>query len=108
MDSLNEAGYQRWVRTEWWEQGYDRLWTEGDAGVIAGVKEGSSRSKSEIEKVVYLTADANEELEELKEDETYIIGGICDHNRYKVGHSYMQNASALFIFNASISYRIFV
>ena len=72
------------MRTEWWEQGYDRLWTEGDAGVVAGVKEGSSRSKSEIEKVVYLTADANEELEELKEDETYIIGGICDHNRYKV------------------------
>lgn len=36
------------------------------------------------ENVVYLTADASDELTELKEDETYIIGGIVDHNRYKV------------------------
>ena len=34
--------------------------------------------------VVYLTADSEDELTELKEGETYIIGGICDHNRYKV------------------------
>jgi Trm5-related predicted tRNA methylase len=34
--------------------------------------------------VIYLTADSTEVLEELKEGETYIIGGICDHNRYKV------------------------
>ncbi|KAF8165668.1 guanine-1-methyltransferase-domain-containing protein [Crassisporium funariophilum] len=33
--------------------------------------------------VVYLTADSEEELTELRADETYIIGGICDHNRYK-------------------------
>ena len=33
---------------------------------------------------MYLTADATDELAELKEDEVYIIGGICDHNRYKV------------------------
>lgn len=36
------------------------------------------------ESVVYLTADSTDELTELKEGETYIIGGICDHNRYKV------------------------
>ncbi|PPQ66729.1 hypothetical protein CVT26_009530 [Gymnopilus dilepis] len=35
------------------------------------------------DKVVYLTADTEEELSELKPDEVYIIGGICDHNRYK-------------------------
>ncbi|TFY56771.1 hypothetical protein EVJ58_g7434 [Rhodofomes roseus] len=35
------------------------------------------------ESVVYLTADSQDELTELKEGETYIIGGICDHNRYK-------------------------
>jgi len=35
------------------------------------------------DQVVYLTADSSEVLEELKEGETYIIGGICDHNRYK-------------------------
>ena len=34
--------------------------------------------------VIYLTADSQDELTELKEGETYIIGGIVDHNRYKV------------------------
>jgi tRNA (guanine9-N1)-methyltransferase len=34
--------------------------------------------------IVYLTADTEDELTELRPDETYIIGGICDHNRYKV------------------------
>jgi tRNA (guanine9-N1)-methyltransferase len=34
--------------------------------------------------VVYLTADSSEELCELSPDEVYIIGGIVDHNRYKV------------------------
>ena len=36
------------------------------------------------DRVVYLTADSTEVLEELKEGETYVIGGLCDHNRYKV------------------------
>ncbi|KAF8914301.1 guanine-1-methyltransferase-domain-containing protein [Gymnopilus junonius] len=35
------------------------------------------------DKVIYLTADTEDELTELKPDEVYIIGGICDHNRYK-------------------------
>ncbi len=37
--------------------------------------------------LVYLTADSEEELQTLKEDETYIIGGIVDRNRYKVRQS---------------------
>ncbi|KZT70331.1 hypothetical protein DAEQUDRAFT_750450 [Daedalea quercina L-15889] len=40
-------------------------------------------SSAPKESVVYLTADSQDELTELKEGETYIIGGIVDHNRYK-------------------------
>jgi tRNA (guanine9-N1)-methyltransferase len=35
--------------------------------------------------LVYLSADAEEELQTLREDEVYIIGGIVDRNRHKVG-----------------------
>lgn len=35
-------------------------------------------------KLVYLSADAQEELTTLSEDEIYVIGGIVDRNRYKV------------------------
>jgi tRNA (guanine9-N1)-methyltransferase len=66
---MNDAGYSRWVNTEWWSEGYERLWAED-----AAVKQ----------TIVYLTADSDEELTELKPDETYVIGGICDHNRLKV------------------------
>ncbi|KAG8700336.1 tRNA (guanine(9)-N(1))-methyltransferase [Ceratobasidium sp. 394] len=41
------------------------------------------RSSCSRESVVYLTADAEDELLELQEGETYIIGGIVDRNRYK-------------------------
>ncbi|KAI4517775.1 hypothetical protein K525DRAFT_210122, partial [Schizophyllum commune Loenen D] len=58
LESQNDASYKRWQGTEWWREGYEGF-------------------------VVYLTADSEVELSELKEDETYIIGGICDHNRYK-------------------------
>jgi tRNA (guanine9-N1)-methyltransferase len=34
--------------------------------------------------LVYLSADAEEELETLAENEIYIIGGIVDKNRHKV------------------------
>ena len=35
------------------------------------------------DKMVYLSADAEETLTELKDDEVYVIGGIVDRNRYK-------------------------
>lgn len=41
-------------------------------------------SSAPKDSIIYLTADSPDELTELKEGETYIIGGIVDHNRYKV------------------------
>lgn len=111
MDSINNAAYKRWVDTVWWQEGYERLWegakeaevkdVKGGDGIMASAeeteqKEGKSENQSgragEVrephvanrESAVYLTADSTDELTELKEGETYIIGGICDHNRYKV------------------------
>ncbi|KAJ7118589.1 guanine-1-methyltransferase-domain-containing protein [Mycena crocata] len=68
LESMNDSGYTRWDNTEWWSEGYERLWAEDPA-----VKQ----------TVVYLTADSDDELTELKPDEVYVIGGICDHNRLK-------------------------
>jgi tRNA (guanine9-N1)-methyltransferase len=107
LEKLNDAGYKRWSGTEWWAEGYERLWVQNSAGSAApGDDESSGGAATEddrgedneddndIEKllatpvlrdrVVYLTADSTEVLEELKEGETYVIGGLCDHNRYKV------------------------
>jgi tRNA (Guanine-1)-methyltransferase len=75
LDALG-AQYKRWQYVDFWEAGYDRMW-----GDQAG--EGDGTQSCTQESVVYLTGDADEELQELKEGETYIIGGICDHNRYK-------------------------
>jgi len=103
LEGMNDAGYKRWVNTEWWHDGYERLWQsrgvpphpEGNQTNDTDKGEGSAvpshrptgeggRSQQDIQQsVVYLTADSEEELAELKPEETYIIGGICDHNRYK-------------------------
>jgi tRNA (guanine9-N1)-methyltransferase len=79
---MNNAAYKRWTGTEWWEEGYERLWS----GLEGCSTDGEDNRSSQVtrESLVYLTADSDEELMELKEGETYIIGGICDHNRYKV------------------------
>ncbi|OSD04443.1 hypothetical protein PYCCODRAFT_1347315, partial [Trametes coccinea BRFM310] len=105
MDATNNAAYKRWVGAEWWTEGYERLWAntedaqrQGDdadgsrervedghddaAGALRSSKaKGPARAAQDT--VVYLTADADDELTELKEGDTYIIGGIVDHNRYK-------------------------
>jgi len=73
---MNNAGYKRWTNTEWWHEGYERLWSEQDEST-------NGKDRVAQENVIYLTADSEEELLELKEGEVYIIGGICDHNRYK-------------------------
>lgn len=79
LDAINDAGYKRWTNTKWWEEGYDRIWTS-KSDSCGGDEDVDAHRAS----VVYLTADSEEELIELKEGEIYVIGGICDHNRYKV------------------------
>ncbi|EJD53631.1 hypothetical protein AURDEDRAFT_53297 [Auricularia subglabra TFB-10046 SS5] len=76
LEGLVDGAYKRWARTEWWHDGYEKLWSDD-----ASAEE--RKTRCEQEKVVYLTADAEEDLDELRAGETYIIGGICDHNRYK-------------------------
>lgn len=78
LDAINDAGYKRWTNTKWWEEGYDRIWTS-KSDSCGGDEDMDAHRAS----VVYLTADSEEELIELKEGEIYVIGGICDHNRYK-------------------------
>lgn len=38
----------------------------------------------EIEKLVYLTADAEEVIDDFEAEKIYIIGGLVDHNRLKM------------------------
>ena len=103
LESMNNAGYKRWTEAEWWTERYEHLWTlserpvPGQApdmtctdeakapGSTSSLSNARAQAKSLQDTVVYLTADSEEELLELKPEETYIIGGICDHNRYKVG-----------------------
>jgi len=116
LEGMSDAGYKRWANTEWWQEGYERLWlgqrgatqddretgeskNQQESGNVdeskpedepkesqgIEIESGAGETENDIQKnVVYLTADSEEELTELKEDEIYIIGGICDHNRYKV------------------------
>lgn len=78
---LNTLGdqYKRWQHVEFWDEAYDRLWNRESAR--------TNRAQTcTQDSVIYLTGDADDELGELKEGETYVIGGICDHNRYKARH----------------------
>ena len=75
LELTGKGTYKRWKRVEWWEESYERIWT-----ATAALPLESAEAKS---KVVYLTADSDDEISELRAGETYVIGGIVDHNRYK-------------------------
>ncbi|KIO12465.1 hypothetical protein M404DRAFT_12710 [Pisolithus tinctorius Marx 270] len=97
LDAMNDAGYRRWSNTEWWEESYERIWTRSfppsqspsceptnaPADSTSTETETTADADELRKSVVYFTADSENEILELKEGETYVIGGICDHNRYK-------------------------
>jgi tRNA (guanine9-N1)-methyltransferase len=112
LESLGDASYKRWSNTKWTGETYESLWKSKESSKLALTDDGSTglsglglelrntdlvQALEEVNpdhvgqssliaqnSVVYLTADTEDELTELKPGETYIIGGICDHNRYKV------------------------
>ncbi|KAG8984052.1 tRNA (guanine(9)-N(1))-methyltransferase [Tulasnella sp. 427] len=93
LDEICDRSYLRWRNVDWWEEGYEFLWEEervaapGSEPAIflerSNLRPWVKEHKAEKGSVVYLTADSENELAELKEGETYIIGGIVDRNRYK-------------------------
>ncbi|KAI5481488.1 tRNA (guanine-N1-)-methyltransferase [Pseudohyphozyma bogoriensis] len=100
----NQGVYKSWKGIEWWEQGYEQLWSEEEGVVELGVKQGQPQSRSKKEDVTYLTGDSPNVLEKFEEGKTYVLGefgllflpedyvltwvtwipgGIVDHNQHK-------------------------
>lgn len=71
MDGAGTGQHMRWKGITFSEKPLNALWTGKEPEI-------------EQDKVVYLTADSPNLLSSLEVGETYIIGGIVDHNRYKV------------------------
>jgi len=82
-----DSAYLRWQNVEWLDSGYNTLYKlEQSGGMPEAPYKDNGMNKADMfhqSQLVYLTADADEELDELKEGEAYILGGIVDHNRYK-------------------------
>ncbi|KAK8865705.1 hypothetical protein IAR55_000850 [Kwoniella newhampshirensis] len=102
-EKMVNANWARWNRCYWWNEGLADLKSalesaallhkhpaseveeqkkEGLEGQLTGTRLPSGLEAGK-HKLVYLSADAEEELSTLSEDEVYIIGGIVDRNRYK-------------------------
>ena len=48
MESHNNAAYTRWVGAEWWEEGYERLWTDApEAGTESKEEDGEQSDADE-------------------------------------------------------------
>lgn len=75
------SNYHSWRGVEFWDEGYEEIWSEKSKEVDAGVLKGLPRARTRKEDVVYLTGDSPNVLTELEEGKTYILGGIVDRNR---------------------------
>ncbi|BEI87037.1 hypothetical protein CcaverHIS002_0703830 [Cutaneotrichosporon cavernicola] len=101
-DKMARAQWHRWKRMFFWAGGVDALSTrmgeerDKEVTVEMPVKSKPTRDVPSSEdlsdphlpfpasrQLVYLSADAEEELSTLSEGEVYIIGGIVDRNRHK-------------------------
>ncbi|TYJ55914.1 hypothetical protein B9479_003437 [Cryptococcus floricola] len=109
---MSSSNWDKWTRCHWWNEGLDVLQGQLQGSVAQeGQKQetslgagGEADGNTMLEKtmlsrltgpnlppdlipgkhtLVYLSADAEEEITTLSEDEVYIIGGIVDRNRYK-------------------------
>lgn len=106
-EKMSKVNWDKWTRSYWWEQGLGEL-----SSALTSASE-DHRPKIELDptrgennnaephlsgpnlpstlrpgqKLVYLSADSEDELTTLSEDEIYIIGGIVDRNRHKVRSS---------------------
>ncbi|CAK9782150.1 hypothetical protein CC85DRAFT_312434 [Cutaneotrichosporon oleaginosum] len=98
-EKLGRAQWHRWNRMHFWAGGVDTLsatmkeHVEKEQDPAPQKKPGEVASVEDLSdphlpfpasrQLVYLSADAEEELTTLSEDEVYIIGGIVDRNRHK-------------------------
>lgn len=108
LEAINHGAYRRWRRVLFSESSYEELCSLS-TGVVDGddFKEPSGRSLQRLDKnkLVYLTADSENEITELSEGETYIIGGIVDRNRHKVDNMIIRKTSTDRTYRISASTR---
>lgn len=60
-----------------------RQWKNLEINEDMTLKQKMEHDQAQGHQYVYLTADTDEEVEELQENTTYVIGGIVDKNRHK-------------------------
>lgn len=104
MEAINLLETTLGRRMEGTLRGCWRRWKDVkvmDTGGLQGLYSSSERSGSvpalEKDKIVYLTADAEETLDTIEDGFAYVIGGLVDRNRHKVS---LCNASPTIFRNA--------